>query len=120
MRFADTYFNITGHHGHHLPACAEMINIPASRFLRPYSKKLKMLEGLKFNRIRKSMEHAATNGLIYQLWWHPHNFGNYTEENFKFLEKVLMLFSNLKKEEKMKSLNLNEIYIQSMKNQHEN
>lgn len=120
IRLADTYINITGHHCHHLPAQADMINVPASRFLRPYSKKLKLLEGLRFRRIRKSMEHAARNGLIYQLWWHPHNFGNNTEENFTFLEKVVKIFSRLNQEQKMESQNLYEIFTQTMKSHHEN
>ena len=120
VRLADTYLNITGHHCYRLPAAAEMINVPASRFLRPYSKKLKWLEGLKFNRIRKSMEHAATNGLIYHLWWHPHNFGNNMEENFECLEKIVKTYSRLNQEQKMVSLNLNEIFIQSRKNHYEN
>lgn len=120
IRFADTYLNITGHHCHNFPVFTDIVNIPASRFLRPYSEKLKLLEGFKFNRIKKSIEHAAKNGLIFQLWWHPHNFGNNTEENFKFLEKVLKVFSKLNQEGKMDSQNLNEIYYQTMKRHHEN
>ena len=110
IRFLDAYINITGHHAHPLPDPATLINIPASRFLRPYSVKLKLLEGMKFSRIRKSMEFAADHGLIYQLWWHPHNFGSYTKENFDFLEKVLKIYKRLNLEHKMESLTLFDIY----------
>lgn len=116
VRFADTYLNITGFHCHNYPTADEMINVPASRFLRPYSRNLNFLEGLKFRRIKKSMEHAARNGLIYQLWWHPHNFGDNTEENFNFLEKILKEYSKLNQEKKMESQNLYEIFTQTMKN----
>ena len=113
IRMADTFFNITGHHCHPVPKAAEIINVPASRFLRPHNKKLSVLNGLKLRRITNSMRHAAKNGLIYQLWWHPHNFGRHMEENFVFLEKILKVYRNLAKAGKMRSLNLYEIYLHS-------
>lgn len=119
IRLADSYVNITGHHCYPFPESADLINIPASRFLRPYSKKLKSLDSLKYKRIKSSMKYAAANGLIYHLWWHPHNFGNHIEENFNFLEKILIIYSGLNRDKQMKSLNLNEIYIETRKAQHE-
>jgi peptidoglycan/xylan/chitin deacetylase (PgdA/CDA1 family) len=110
IRFADAYFNITGSHCHSVPQKGDIINIPASRFLRPYNPKLKMLDGLKLNRIKHGIKFAADHGLIYQLWWHPHNFGKYMDENFDFLEKVLKFYDRLNSEHKMESLNLIEIY----------
>ena len=110
IRFADTYINITGHHCHAIPVASEIINVPASRFLRPYNPKFKIFDGLKFKRIKQGLEFAAKHGLIYQLWWHPHNFGKYMEENFDFLEKLLNVYQQLNKEKKMESLNLLEIY----------
>ncbi|NJO24766.1 MAG: hypothetical protein HC867_01725 [Bacteroidia bacterium] len=87
-----------------------IVNIQASRFLRPYQPVLNLGEGLKFRRIKKSMEYAAANNLIFHLWWHPHNFGSYTEKNFDFLEKVLAVYQRLNQEGKMESLNMFEIY----------
>jgi len=110
IRFGDAYINVTGHHCHTVPPKAEIINIPASRFLRPYTPKLKMFDGLKFNRIKGGLKFAAKHGLIYQLWWHPHNFGKYMDENFSFLEKVCKIYQQLATEQKMESLNLMEIY----------
>ena len=110
VRFADTFISMTGHHCHPVPAAGEIINIPASRFLRPYHPKFKLLEGLKFNRVKSGLEFAAQHGLIYQLWWHPHNFGKYMDENFNFLEKLLKVYQQLNEKQKMESLNLAEIY----------
>lgn len=115
IRFADAYINITGHHCYKIPEPAEIINVPASRFLRPYSKKLKLLDGFKFRRIEKSLQYAAAHGLVYQLWWHPHNFGNHIDENFNFLEKILKVYQQLNQEQKLESQNLTEIFNQSMK-----
>ncbi len=110
IRFADTFINITGHHCYKSPPYAEIINVPSSRFLRPYNPKFKILDGLKFARIQQGMTFAAKHGLIYQLWWHPHNFGRYMDENFAFLEKILKVYKKLSNEQKMESLNLIEIY----------
>ena len=109
-RFGDAYVNVTGHHCHPLPPPGEIINIPASRFLRPYTPKFKMLDGFKFGRIKGGLKFAAKHGLIYQLWWHPHNFGRYMDENFSFLERVLKVYRQLEAEHKIESLNLMEIY----------
>lgn len=110
IRFGDTYVNLTGHHCHPLPPPGEIINIPASRFLRPYTPKFKMLDGFKFSRIQGGIKFAANHGLIYQLWWHPHNFGQYLDENFSFLERVFKVYQQLQAAQKIESLNLVEIY----------
>ena len=71
------------------------VNIPASRFLRPYSQRLQFLDALKLRRIKSGMSHAAKYNLTYHLWWHPHNFGKNQDKNFLFLEKILMHFKAL-------------------------
>lgn len=115
IRFADAYINITGNHCHPVPAPGDIINIPASRFLRPYKPKLKMFDNLKLSRIKQGIKFAADRGLIYQLWWHPHNFGKYMDENFSFLEKVLKVYQQLYLDGKIESLNLMEIYLRTKK-----
>ena len=110
IRFADTYINITGHHCHVIPVANKIINVPASRFLRPYNPKFKIFDGLKLGRIKQGIKFAAKQGLVYQLWWHPHNFGKYMDENFKFLEQVLEFYYQLNQEGKIESQNLLEIY----------
>lgn len=113
VRFADAYINVTGNHCHAIPAAAEIINIPASRFLRPYDPKFKIFNGLKLKRIKQGIKFAAKHGSIYQLWWHPHNFGKYMDENFGFLEDVLKFYHQLSQEGKIESLNLMEIYLRT-------
>jgi hypothetical protein len=97
LRLTDAYFNITGHHCYtnDFMKASRPFNIPASRFLRQYKPRLKMLEGLRLRRIKNSMTHAAKNGLTYHLWWHPHNFGINQQENIIFLEKVLQHYQLL-------------------------
>lgn len=91
FRLLDSYVNISGHHTYSILDIEHSIpfNIPSSRFLRPYTPKFKFFETLKLNRILKSMTYAAKNNEIYHLWWHPHNFGSYQENNFNFLKKIL-------------------------------
>ncbi|SCY39149.1 polysaccharide deacetylase family protein [Flavobacterium caeni] len=71
---------------------------PASRFLRPYTQKEKIVQGMKMNRIKSEMRHAAQNARGYHLWWHPHNFGYSTDENLRYLEEILQYFQQLQTE----------------------
>jgi len=86
----------------------QTINIPASRFLRPYQFN-SSIEKLKIKRIKNQMTAAAKKNKIYHLWWHPHNYSTNTEENFKQLETLLEHFLKLKKQYNFQSLNMNEI-----------
>jgi len=99
MRLADSYLNLSGHHCYsdEFMKSGSMINIPGSRFLRPYMASLSIMDGLKLRRIKKSMTYAAKRGLLYHLWWHPHNFGINQEQNFVLLEKILLHYAMLNK-----------------------
>ena len=90
FRLIDTYLPVSGSNTHKINKAAETpANIPASRFLKPYSSTLWWLEHLKMWRIKKEMTRAAKKKEIYHLWWHPHNFGKNTEKNIAFLAKLL-------------------------------
>jgi peptidoglycan/xylan/chitin deacetylase (PgdA/CDA1 family) len=108
FRLIDSYVNLSGHNCY--PSAPikknDLTDIPSSRFLRPYSKWLKTFENRRLKRIKDSMTYAAKNGLTYHLWWHPHNFGMHTEENFSFLEKILIHFLYLNKEYNFESMNM--------------
>ncbi|MEO5891603.1 MAG: polysaccharide deacetylase family protein [Ferruginibacter sp.] len=99
VRLLDAYVNISGHHCYADEYMKQnnIINIPSSRFLRPYFARLRLLEGLRLRRIKKSMSYAAKNGLLYHLWWHPHNFGIDHDQNFSFMEKILKHYEDLNK-----------------------
>jgi peptidoglycan/xylan/chitin deacetylase (PgdA/CDA1 family) len=110
IRLMDSYVNLTGHHCFTVNSDKSLpVNIPASRFLRPYSKKLGFLEQMRLKRITCSMTHAAKNGLTYHLWWHPHNFGINLEKNFAFLEKILMHYRELSKKYDFQSRSMRQV-----------
>ncbi|RZJ66058.1 MAG: polysaccharide deacetylase [Flavobacterium sp.] len=71
--------------------------LPANRFLRPINANEKLLQPLKWNRIKSEMKYAAKHKRAYHLWWHPHNFGYFTNENMAYLEKILNYYSELNK-----------------------
>jgi len=85
------------------------VNVPASRFLRPYSPSLSFLEGLKIIRIQKEMFEAAKKRKLYHLWWHPHNFGKNTKQNLRQLKAILDYYKILEEQYGMISLNMSEI-----------
>lgn len=110
-RFLDSYFVLSGMTSYPLEDNGTGLqNVPASRFLRPYSRRLAFLEGLRFRRIRKEMEYAAQHDEVYHLWWHPHNFGANMEENFAFLEKILKCHQRLHNQYGMESLTMRDVY----------
>jgi len=108
FRLLDAYLNLSGHHCYTLSEMKKNTpyNIPASRFLRPYSRRLNFFEKLRLKRITKSISYAAQHGLTYHLWWHPHNFGINFNENFNFLEKILIHYQKMNKEYNFESLNM--------------
>ncbi|MEO7523508.1 MAG: hypothetical protein ABIT58_05400 [Ferruginibacter sp.] len=97
FRLLDAYINLTGHHCYteEYVSSGFPVNVPSSRFLRPYMAKLQFLDWLRLGRIKNSMTHAAKNNLMYHLWWHPHNFGINQLENFAFLEEILVHYRYL-------------------------
>lgn len=97
FRTANCYINIGGHHCYSFDELAGKppYDIPSSRFLRPQTKKLSFLKFFQLRRIKKSMTYAAKKGLIYHIWWHPHNFSANMEENFMFLKKILEHYREL-------------------------
>ncbi|UOF88967.1 polysaccharide deacetylase [Fodinisporobacter ferrooxydans] len=111
LRVADSYLNLSGHHCVSLEDIHKSypFNIPSSRFLRPYSTRLRVLEPLKLRRIFSGMTFAAKHGLVYHIWWHPHNFGVNLTENINSLHKILKHYKKLQERYGMKSLSMEEL-----------
>jgi peptidoglycan/xylan/chitin deacetylase (PgdA/CDA1 family) len=85
------------------------INIPGSRFLRPYDPRLRHLEPLRMHRMEAEMTRAAEAGHIYHLWWHPHNFGVHTSENLRILDRLLRHAKELDRRFGFRSANMGEL-----------
>ena len=111
LRLMDAYINLSGHNCYtdEYMKHSSPVNIPASRFLRPYSKKITVLNSLRLKRITSGMTFAAKNNLTYHLWWHPHNFGINQPENFGFLEKILSHYQQLNKKYNFRSYTMSEL-----------
>jgi peptidoglycan/xylan/chitin deacetylase (PgdA/CDA1 family) len=114
IRFLDSYVNITGHHAFSISIDeGKLINIPASKFLRPYNPRLFFLRPLQLARIKKSMTYCASNALCYHLWWHPHNFGANVEANLLLLREILEHYRSLNKTYGFVSSTMEGVYGQS-------
>jgi peptidoglycan/xylan/chitin deacetylase (PgdA/CDA1 family) len=111
LRYADTFMNLAGHNAFDIDSIRKEapVNIPASRFTYWYIKPLRFLEPLRVMRIKSDMRHAARKGLIYHIWWHPHNFGINMKENLRFLENILKEYKHLNKKYGMKSMSMCEL-----------
>jgi peptidoglycan/xylan/chitin deacetylase (PgdA/CDA1 family) len=108
-RLMDSYVNISGHNTYKPEHTNGIVNLPASRFLRPFNPRLALLDGLKLQRIKSGIRHAARHGEIYHLWWHPHNFGAYLNENIIFLRRIFDFVSQMRNQYGMNSLNMAEV-----------
>lgn len=111
LRLIDSYFNLTGYHCYDTNEIKKSypFNIPSSRFLRPYSSKLFLLEKLKLMRIKNAMTYAAKNNLVYHLWWHPHNFGINLDHNIAMLNKILIHYQYLNVKYNFLSITMSEL-----------
>jgi peptidoglycan/xylan/chitin deacetylase (PgdA/CDA1 family) len=111
VKIADTYLPLTGNHISAVPQNKNercLVNIPASKFLRPASK-YPLLDKLQINRVKSGMLEAAKTNGVFHLWWHPHNFGQYTEANIKNLEELLKYYQTLNQKYGLRSMSMNEV-----------
>jgi peptidoglycan/xylan/chitin deacetylase (PgdA/CDA1 family) len=96
-------------------ACADLldadglVNVRASRFLRPFKPLLASIESRRLRRICGGLDEAARSGGIFHLWWHPHNFGAHLTENLRSLRHILEHFSRLRRTEGFMSLNMADV-----------
>ena len=111
-RLLDAYVNISGHHTFRLEEVAGAqppFNIPASRFLRPWSRRLVAGEELRLRRIEAGMTHAARSGEIFHLWWHPENFGANLPENMANLTRLIRHYERLRGSHGFRSATMGEL-----------
>lgn len=107
-QLADMYFDLSGDNGFTPRPEGGLVNLPASRFLRPFESGRRKLDGRKLGRIRNAMSGAAMLGKSFHLWWHPHNFGADLNENVAFLGEILKHFAGLRDRYGMESLTMQE------------
>lgn len=95
VRLIDAYSGVLGAQTF-APSKDGLINVPASRFLRPCSGKLAVFQPLHLWTIKRGMTVAAKAGTGYHLWWHPHNFGQELEANLSGLQQIIDHFTTLR------------------------
>jgi hypothetical protein len=85
------------------------VDVPASRFLRPWNAVLPGYSWMHLKRIQGEMIKAAKTGRNYHLWWHPHNMGRNQEANFIQLGAIVSLYRDLNDRYGMESRNMTDI-----------
>jgi peptidoglycan/xylan/chitin deacetylase (PgdA/CDA1 family) len=81
-----------------------LVDVKASRFLRPCAGKLAAFHPLHLDAIKRGMTEAAKAGRGYHLWWHPHNFGRHLDANMDGLRLIIDHFAALRDRYGMKSM----------------
>jgi hypothetical protein len=87
------------------------IDVPASRFLRPWKPKSSVYNSLHVRRIKNEMTRAAKAGTHYHLWWHPHNMGKHSDGNFAQLGAILDHFVMLRDTHGMTSATMTDVAV---------
>lgn len=87
-RLADAYLPLTGANTARPVHEHGLVNVPSSRFLRPWSRSMSAIESFRLKRILGAMRVAARKGEIFHLWFHPHNFGVNLDENMAFMAQI--------------------------------
>lgn len=99
VRLSDNYLNFGANtlFSHPTIEGDSPMNIPASRFFRPYVARIDGYGGqrLKVRRILREMSTAARNQAHYHLWWHPHNLATHPEKNMAALKEILQQYQTL-------------------------
>jgi len=110
-RLLDSYVPLTSGNCHQiaLSPAQPPVNVPASRFLRPYLPSVGALEHMRLKRIKNEMSAAAEGKLLYHLWWHPHNFGADMESNLVFLRSLLEHYRSLNERHGFESATMGEV-----------
>ncbi len=109
LRLFDNYLDLYGPQTVPMPSGATPRCVSASRYLRPFSAALGVLEDRRFRRIADAMELAAKRGEIFHLWWHPEDFARNRDRNLQFLRRVLGAYSRCRKQFGMRSLSMGEV-----------
>lgn len=111
-RLLDAYWNVGGMTTipyEKMSTNSGLINVQASRFIRPYSRKIAFFDSFRLKRICEEMEYAAKYGQCYHIWWHPHNFGANIDKNLLFLEEILKCYKACREKYGMVSLTMSEL-----------
>ena len=90
----------------------EPLQLPASRFLRPWTGNYQLANKLSLQRLVKELKAAALHKECYHLWWHPENFGDFPEENMRNLTLILEEYKKCKEKFGMVSWNMGEYVTQ--------
>jgi hypothetical protein len=107
FRLADTFLPVAGPQLSQPEDIEGMIDVPASRFLRPV--RGAWHERFQFDRIVGQMTAAAKTNKLFHLWWHLHNFGADPDANLLFLRQILDRYASLGDRFGMRSLNMSEV-----------
>lgn len=85
-----------------------VLQVPASRFFRPFLWKVDGYGGqfFKIERIKNEMTAAAIAEKTYHLWWHPHNLATHPEKNMAALRTIIRHFQMLRDKYGMESSNM--------------
>ena len=85
------------------------LELPASRYLRPYEPRFRQLEPLRVHRMQSEMITAAEAGWVYHLWLRPQELCSHTYENLVAFDNLLRNARALAGRVEFRSLTMDEL-----------
>jgi peptidoglycan/xylan/chitin deacetylase (PgdA/CDA1 family) len=104
-RLLDAYLPIVSMDERPRRAAHDLVDVPATRYLRQPLTRLRTVEGLRIRRVRQEIRRAAENGYVH-LWWHPHDFGYDPDLAMQDLSSILDEFERARAGSGMTSLTM--------------
>jgi peptidoglycan/xylan/chitin deacetylase (PgdA/CDA1 family) len=105
----DHYVDLSGTHTVSWDAIRQgngLCNVRGSFPIMPYSPRWKRFEPVRLRRIVGGIRRAAVSKEVFHIWWHPHNFGIYTDQNIAFLKGVLEAFCRYRDSHGIRSMSM--------------
>jgi peptidoglycan/xylan/chitin deacetylase (PgdA/CDA1 family) len=107
-RLLDAYLPMTAVEEQPRPSANDMVDVPATRYLRPPLTGLRSVERLRVRNVCREIRRAARDGYVH-LWWHPHDFGYDPDRAMRDLSAILDEFERAREEFGMTSLNMSSV-----------
>ena len=111
-RFIDAYGAPTGAgttHWYEILQPSGLSDVRASLALSPYRPSVRFLEEWRLKRVLEGVRCAARESRIFHVWWHPHNFASFPQQNMAFLRRILAEVSRCRSEHGLQSLTMGEV-----------
>jgi len=118
LRVADSYINLSRDNIHQNPKLTNsgLVNIPSSRFLRPFSIIDNVFSDCKKRKLKQELSLATQMEGMYHLWFHPMNFVENSKQNMSMLLDFIQHVIELRSQQSINVKTMNMLASEHIEN----